>query len=408
MPKPRATKLETATARRRLTVRKKPYWTTISPNIALGYRRNRAAGTWSVRGTDGHGSDWIKRLGLADDFEKSDGRTVLTYWEAIDVARATARGTSDHGGRPVTIAEALDIYEADLRARGGNPANVAHVRGHVSPGLASRLVSALTATELRKWRDGLLAKGLTASSVNRTRTPLRAALNLAAAHDERIANARAWRIGLAGLPDAHRARDMSLSDAEVLRLITCARDVDHRFGLYVEVLAITGARGSQASRLVVSDLQADRLMMPTSAKGRGRKIIKRYPVPIPPGLAAALAVECRGRAGGMPLLLQSSGTHWGVGRSNLRQLFRAAVTAAGLDSDRVTPYALRHSSIVRQLQRNVPIRLVASLHDTSVAIIEANYSAHIAHHADELVRGALLDAAQPAAANVVTLPGERL
>jgi len=40
MPKPRAAKLETATARRRLDVRKKPYWTTISPGIALGYRRN--------------------------------------------------------------------------------------------------------------------------------------------------------------------------------------------------------------------------------------------------------------------------------------------------------------------------------------------------------------------------------
>ena len=33
-------------------------------------------------------------------------------------------------------------------------------------------------------------------------------------------------------------------------------------------------------------------------------------------------------------------------------------------------YALRHSSIVRMLLRNVPIRLVASLHNTSVAMIE--------------------------------------
>jgi hypothetical protein len=60
MPKPRAAKLETATARRRLGPRKKPYWTRLSPGIALGYRRNAGAGTWSVRVADG-GAEWIKR-----------------------------------------------------------------------------------------------------------------------------------------------------------------------------------------------------------------------------------------------------------------------------------------------------------------------------------------------------------
>src|SRR5215510_14665594 len=63
MPKLRAAKLETATARRKLAVRKKPYWTTISPGIALGYRRNEGAGTWSVRVADG-GVEWIKRIAL--------------------------------------------------------------------------------------------------------------------------------------------------------------------------------------------------------------------------------------------------------------------------------------------------------------------------------------------------------
>jgi len=53
MPKPRNARLESATARRRLSVRKKPYWTTISPGIHLGYRRNAGAGTWNVRVADG-------------------------------------------------------------------------------------------------------------------------------------------------------------------------------------------------------------------------------------------------------------------------------------------------------------------------------------------------------------------
>src|SRR4051794_5829979 len=78
MPKPRTAKLETATARRRLEVRKKPVWTTISPNVGLGYRRNAGPGTWSVRSTNSDGADWIKRIGLADDLEPADGRHVLT------------------------------------------------------------------------------------------------------------------------------------------------------------------------------------------------------------------------------------------------------------------------------------------------------------------------------------------
>jgi integrase len=393
LPKPRAAKLETATARRRLAVRKKPYWTAISPGIGLGYRRNTGAGTWSVRVTDGHGADWIKRLALADDYEPSDGRSVLSYWEAIDAARALARQQGDDGGRPLTVSEALSRYEADLRLRGGDPYNAVRVRRSLSPSLLSKPVQLLTAIELRRWRESLVVDGLAHSSVNRVRTGLKAALALAAKLDERITNTRAWRVGLEALPDANRPRgDVALSDSQVVSLLAAARKIDPQFGLFVAVLAL-GTRASQAARLEVADLQHDRLMMPTSKKGRGTKVIRRYPVPIPPTLTEALTTEARGRPADAPLLIRSDGLTWGYGRSNhlTRQRFREAVTVAGLDPDRITPYALRHSAIVRMLRRNVPIRVVAALCDTSAAIIERNYSAHITHHTDELARSALLE-----------------
>lgn len=62
-----------------------------------------------------------------------------------------------------------------------------------------------------------------------------------------------------------------------------------------------------------------------------------------------------------------------------------------------TIYALRHSNVVRQLLADVPIRVVAVNHDTSVAMIERTYSRHIADHADALARRALLDLSAPAA-----------
>jgi integrase len=172
---------------------------------------------------------------------------------------------------------------------------------------------------------------------------------------------------------------------------------------------VTGARLSQLARLEVGDLQADRaeprLLMPLSAKGRTRnKRHERRPVPIPPALAAVLKQVAAGRPSEAPLLVRSNGERWGHGRSrHHRNDMRAVVEAAGLDPDEVTLYALRHSSIVRQLLANVPIRIVATLHDTSVKMIERTYSRYIAGHSDAIARRALLQIEPSAGANVVAL-----
>jgi integrase len=401
MPKPRSPKLETATARRKLAIRKKPYWITIAPGIALGYRRNAGAGTWSVRSTDGHGADWIKRIGLADDQEPADGAAVLTFWQAQDRARALARGRSgDDGDRPVTVAEAIDLYEVDLKVRGGNIYNARRAKWLLSGSILSKPVGLLGAAELLRWRDRL-AETLTPSSVNRTRTCLRAALELAAARDPRITNRRAWKVGLAGLPDSQRARNVILDDATVRRIVDAAYARDRALGLLVEVAAVTGARLSQLARLEVGDLQADRpdsrLLMPLSAKGRMRaKRHERRPVPIPAPLARVLAEQAAGRPADAPLLIRSNGLAWGhSARARHRDDFRAVVETVGLDPGEVTLSALRHSSIVRQLTANTPIRITAALHDTSVGQIERNYSRHIAEHTDTLARRAMLDLSEP-------------
>ena len=106
MPKPRNAKLESATARRKLAVRKKPYYVRLSPGIALGYRRNAGAGTWTVRVAEG-GAEWIKKIALADDLEGASPPHVLSYWQALDTARALARrqpGEAIDESRPLTVA----------------------------------------------------------------------------------------------------------------------------------------------------------------------------------------------------------------------------------------------------------------------------------------------------------------
>jgi hypothetical protein len=85
------------------------------------------------------------------------------------------------------------------------------------------------------------------------------------------------------------------------------------------------------------------------------------------------------------------------------RLFARATKAAGEDSAHVTMYALRHSSIVRQILAGVPIRVVAVNHDTSILMLERTYSRHIGDHSDALARVALLDIAEPVACNVVPI-----
>jgi integrase len=409
MPKPRNPKLDSPTARAKLAPAKKPYWTTIAPGISLGYRRNEGAGTWSVR-VIGHGATWIKRLAIADDLEKAAPPTVLGYWQAIDEARKLARqepGAPVDDSRPVTVGEALDGYELDLKARGADIANVRRPRKAMPSALLEKPVQLLTAGELKRWRNslvgGIASKGRAPASVNRMVKGLRAALVQAGENDPRIRNQAEFKIGLKPLPGAGRARNIILTDTEVRAFVAAAYALNPALGLLFDVLAVTGTRPSQAIRLTVADLQADprspRLLIPRSGKGGNRDRIERkteqVPVPITLGLAHRLQAAAAGRPATALLLCQGDGSTWP--REPLKHYNRRKlVQSIGLDPAEVTTYALRHSAIVRQLLANVPIRLIAAQCDTSVAMIESNYSKHIASHGDELSRRGLLADEAPA------------
>jgi site-specific recombinase XerD len=377
--------LENRTARLKLAARKKPYTALIAPGIFLAYRRNAGPGTWSVKA---HG--WLKRFALADDHEDANGESVMTYWQALERAKTLARAGEGNSDQPISVGAAIDAYEADLETRGGRKYNATQLRLHLTDALKSKAVALLTERELRDWRAGLVKGGLKPSSADRIGRALKAALALAARTDKRIANTAAWQNGLKKLPDSEVARNVILPDHTVKALVSGSYDEDRDFGLLVDVLAETGARESQVFRLTPADLQdhltAPRLMMPTSRKGKNRKIEYR-PLPISTRLAKALRQQANGRAAHSPLF----GKMW-----NLAKTFRSVVERLGL-GPAVTPYALRHSSIARQLLSLVPTRVVAAHHDTSIAMIERNYSRYILGDSTEaLTRAALLDLGAPA------------
>jgi integrase len=377
----------------KLAVRKKPYTALIAPGIHLAYRRNDGAGSWSVK----HG--WLKRFALADDHEEANGETVMGYWQALEKAKTLARAGEGQSEAPIIVSEAVDNYATDLKTRGGIKYNATQLRLHLAEAFTSKPVALLSERELRNWRNGLVAKGLKPSSADRIARSLKATLNLAARDDARITNAKAWTDGLTPLPDGETARNVILPDETVAALVRGSYEHHHDFGIIIETLAETGTRESQLFKLTPHDVQdsnpaAPRLMMPTSKKGKSRKIEYR-PLAISPRLSKLLRQQARGRAAHAPLFNKM----W-----NLASRLQPVVERLAL-APNVTPYALRHSSISRQLKKGVPTRIVAAHHDTSVAMIEKNYSRHIiGDPSDALTRATLLDfEVVPPSVNVVSI-----
>ena len=175
--KQRNSSLESRTARLKLAVRRRPYpGAKLARGKQMQYRRNKGNGTWVLKVSDGHGKPWTKAFALADDFDDSDNKTILTFFEAQDLAKKLTRGEDGSAdSAPITVDGALTAYRADLEARSANPYNAEWPRVHLTSVLLSKPVALLAATELKKWRDGLLGTMAPSHDQPALRLPVRRA-----------------------------------------------------------------------------------------------------------------------------------------------------------------------------------------------------------------------------------------
>jgi integrase len=419
-------KIDTIARRKKLPVSSKPVWTAIGDGrsgLKLGYRRGARGGVWVGKLVMG-GARIETTLGASDDgsgvgLNYADATAAAIAWAGKEQARLTAK--ADDENRAATVADAIETY-ATMRIkraeRAGRDAQTRLARHVLSdPKLARLPVGRLTARALSDWRSRLPAM-MTPAGVNRLLNDLRAALNAHVAthwRDLPVTVGKEIEAGLKALPNAQTARQALLSDSEVRKLIDVAYGVDPDLGALTLTLAATGTRFGQAAKITVADLQpeAGRVMVPTSAKGKGTKQRRYSAVPIGADVVERLKRLTVGRSGHEPLLMrwisrQIGPVEWERVRrapwSNASEMLRGwrkALVVANVAY--VEPLSLRHSSIVRGLRSGVPVRIVAALHDTSTAMIEKHYSAYILDMADELMRGAVvpLVSQQPTALSIV-------
>jgi integrase len=410
-------------ARARLKPANHPYWRGVSQGFHVGYYRGKRAGRWVVRyRRPGSGIGYVSQvIGDADDITAADGEMVLSWGQALGRAVEWVKRQRESGGvagdPKMTVGRALELYVAgrDDRdsKRAGRPVRSdasSRLNLHVlsDPELPYIKLAELTEGHLREWQRGL--GELKGTSKRRLINDVKAALN-AAYLDNRTSLPSDFpamiKVGLkpvfAADPDEPVARvNQVLGDEQVRSIVRAAAEIDEDgdFGRLVLVLAATGARFSQISRMLVQDLQCEqaRLLVPHSRKGQGQGYIR---VPVDVGVIEALAPATESRDPQAPLL-----ERWRVRQigpasrervergpwktaSEMTRKWQKVRAALDLPSE-VVPYALRHSSIVRALKRDLPIRLVAALHDTSVAMIERHYSRWIADRMDDLASGAII------------------
>jgi integrase len=293
----RDSRLDSRSAREKLKPSGKPYFRDLEPNLHLGYRKGKHGGKWVMRRYAGNEKYVVETIGGADDFADADGVETLTFHQAQTKARERAQAVAEEAriasmGPAITVRSAIEEYlkarekrEAKDHAKIGLKRDPrSRLTKHVleaNEKLAAKPLAALTTGDLAKWRDGLqMAPG----SAQRTVNDFKAALNAIARRAKAQLPPTMRDIIKDGLATVHAASAAArvaqvLPDADVRAIISAAWEVGAAGGWegglarIVLVLAATGVRFSQVTRMTVADVQAaqKRLMIPVSRKGRGVK-----------------------------------------------------------------------------------------------------------------------------------------
>lgn len=354
-----------------------------------------------------------ERLGQADDDRCEDDalgfKTALASaleWANRQIA-AFEESAGDNRRAAPTVRSATEAYILKRLERSASAGANAKVRliKHVigDKAFADVLLRRLRASTIESWRKRV-APGLAPSTVNRLLNDVRAALNDACEAHRRTLPVELpgeIRTGTRALTVRGTARKQILDETQLRAVLEASWSIEdgEDFGVVVMLAAATGARFSQLAALTVGDVQFNRqrIMLPSSLKGRSAQPRPPIAIPLSDGVLRRLTEVVEGRPACEPLLQtwayeRAAATRWRKARRRAwgaacetEKLWRATIDVAGLPGGTIM-YSLRHSSIVRALCAGLPIRLVAAAHDTSVEMIETHYAAYILDAAEDLHR----------------------
>lgn len=293
-----ARELGSRTARQRLPIQSRPYFTHIQGGLSLGYRRGKRGGTWIARVYELERGYRFESLGKSNDFIETVG---MSFQQAQDAAREWLKRKSeeDAGHAPsnlYTVANVVDDYLLDRerirRKRLGHTRSV--IETHILPNLGSTELVKLTHAKVKGWRDTIAEQapkvrnkpGVTGSTrqidvdnpdalrkrqatANRILTVLKAALNHGY-REGKVSSRAAWeRVTAFTQVDVPKVRYLSIAESTAL-IAACGEG----FRQLVRAALYTGCRYGEITALTVDafNMKARTLHIRQSKSGKDRYI----------------------------------------------------------------------------------------------------------------------------------------
>jgi len=373
-------RIVTKTDRKKLAPRGKAYFRRLTDTLAIGYRRpQEMPGRWIVRERQANGAYTERTLpGVADDVMLSDGKGILSYDDAKQLAASGIKAVVDD----MPVSQALDEWRDWKINATDNPTRQRDLRteaARIAAAFGKTTIKQVTARQITNWHESFLvgyedpdARRKRRATANRALNNLKAALNRACDHHSIVLDPKPWSsVKRFAKDEAFGKRVIVLTDSQERELIAAAED-DATKNL-LRAAFLTGCRYGELITATVGDLNGRRLRV------RG-KTGERSVVLSPDGAAffASLAEACDNA--GRPLLVRGGDKPW-IDHAQIKPVARA-VKAAGLDPE-TTIYAARHTYITRALSNGVPLTAIAKQCGTSAQMIEQTYANFLPDQFDE-------------------------
>lgn len=333
------------------------------------------------------GGKYVKKvLAHADDFQDSNGSSILSYTEAQRAAQQYV--LKDFS--PLTVRQAAENYLAWFKDhRKAYKETYLNIHAHILPTFGDTLVSELKTAPIRAWLNKLAAtparkrtgkgrkmafrdapksdsdKRARKSSANRSLTILKAILNKAF-QDELVTDDTAWR-RVKPFENADEPITRFLTEAECTRLINTARD---DFRQLVKAGLFTGARYTELTTLKVKNVNIDAgsIYIQPAKSGKGRH------VPLSPQGLDFFKTQCAGKTGEKLVFTKQDATGWGRNH-HIRLLQEACMTA------KITPaigfHELRHTYASLLAQAGADLLTISKLLGHADTRITSRHYAHL-------------------------------
>jgi integrase len=427
----RSSKLDTRSARSKVEVRREPYWAKLSLGRFVGYRRTSGGvGTWIARFRDEEGRQHYEALGGADDAVGADGRSILTFNQAQEHARAyfdrIVRELAGHEAPrsgPYTVESAIRDYLAHRKRHGskGVADDERAANARILPALGKIEVAKVTAKQIADWHHGLaesprrirtakLKAQATRdfdrddaeeirkrrSTANRILTVLKAALNHSFAEGKAPADT-AWRRPKP-FKDVDAARIRYLTTDEARRLCNgCEPD----FRALVQGALSTGARYGELIRLRAADFNVEAGTVTIRASKSGKP---RHVVLADEGIALFRALSVNKDSDAF-IFMRSDGKPWA--KSHRARPIAEASTRASI-RPAASFHILRHTYGSALAMRGVPMAVIQKqLGHADTRMTEKHYAHLSPNYVANTIRAELPPLANFQPSNVVPLAGSR-